>query len=112
VYIFYTRRWKNRFVGKNDLEALQKSSNQKRRDYAIHRLIYTAFIPILLMALLTGLGMWKPVQFGWIVWMFGSWQALRTVHFLTIPLLLGLMVFHSLQALKIGQWPLIRSIFA
>lgn len=112
IYIFSTQRWKNRFAGKNDLEALQKSSNPKRRNYATHRLVYTAFVPILLMALFTGLGMWKPVQFGWIVGLFGSWQALRIVHFTTIPLLLSLMVIHSLSALKVGNWPLVRSIFA
>ncbi|MBW4697912.1 MAG: cytochrome b/b6 domain-containing protein [Aphanocapsa lilacina HA4352-LM1] len=111
LYVFFTRRWKNRYVGKNDLEALQKSTNPKRRNYAVHRLVYTAFIPVLLLALLTGLGMWKPVQFGWIVAMFGGWQALRTVHFLTIPTVLGLMAVHSLLALNVGQWKLVRSMF-
>ncbi|AGY57906.1 cytochrome b/b6 domain-containing protein [Gloeobacter kilaueensis] len=112
IYILVTRRWQNRYVGKNDLEALQKGKNPKRRNYALHRLVYTSMFPILLMALFTGLGMYKPVQFGWIVELFGSWQALRTVHFLTVPLALGLMAVHSLLALQVGQWKLVRSIFA
>jgi thiosulfate reductase cytochrome b subunit len=112
IYIFVTKRWQNRYVGKNDLEAIQKGKNPKRRNYAIHRLIYTSFIPILLLALLTGLGMWKTVQFGWIVDLLGGWQNLRTVHFLTIPAVLLMMIAHSLLALNVGQWKLVRSIFA
>lgn len=111
IYVFTTRRWQNRYVSKSDLEALQKSKNQKRRNYVYHRLVYTAFIPVLLLALLTGLGMWKPVQFGWIVATFGSWQNLRTVHFLTIPTVLVLMAAHSLLAVTVGQWKLVRSMF-
>ncbi|MBC8122008.1 MAG: cytochrome b/b6 domain-containing protein [Gemmatimonadaceae bacterium] len=111
VYVFTTRRWQNRYVSKSDLEALQKSKNAKRRNYVFHRLVYTAFIPVLLMALLTGLGMWKPVQFGWIVATFGGWQNLRTVHFLTIPTVLVLMAAHSILAVTVGQWKLVRSMF-
>src|SRR4028118_320370 len=57
LYIFITRRWKHRFLASNDLKALQQSRNPKRKNYAWHRLTYTAIIPILLLALLTGLGM-------------------------------------------------------
>jgi thiosulfate reductase cytochrome b subunit len=112
IYIFITKRWQNRYVGKNDLEAIQKGKNPKRRNYAIHRLIYTSWIPVLLLALLTGLGMWKTVQFGWIVDLFGGWQNLRTIHFLTIPAVLLMTIAHSLMALNVGQWKLVRSIFA
>ncbi len=111
IYVFYTRRWKNRYVGSADIKVIREGTNPKRKNYAFHRLIYTGFIPVLLLALLTGLGMWKPVQFGWIPALFGSWQALRTVHFMTIPLVLLLMIIHSLMALKVGEWRLVRSIF-
>jgi thiosulfate reductase cytochrome b subunit len=112
IYILYTKRWQNRYVNSGDIKVLKEGTNAKRKNYAIHRLIYTVFIPILLLALFTGLGMWKPVQFGWIVELFGGWQSLRTVHFMTIPALMVLMVIHSLQGLKVGEWRLIRSIFA
>jgi thiosulfate reductase cytochrome b subunit len=111
MYVLTTRRWQNRYVGKNDLEALQKGKNPKRRNYALHRLVYTAFIPVLLMALFTGLAMWKPVQFALLAELFGNWQTLRTVHFLTIPAVLLLMAVHSLLALNVGEWKLVRSIF-
>ncbi|WP_218080105.1 cytochrome b/b6 domain-containing protein [Anthocerotibacter panamensis] len=112
LYIFATKRWKNRYVGSADLKVLREGTNPKRKNYAFHRLVYTSFIPMLLLSLLTGLGMWKPVQFGWIVTLFGSWQTLRTLHFISIPAVLLLLIFHSLLALKVGEWRLVRSIFA
>jgi len=111
LYIFITRRWKQRFLGSNDLKALQRSHNAKRKNYAWHRLAYTAIIPVLLLALLSGLGMYKPAQFHWIVDLFGSWQALRVVHFMTIPTVIIFAVIHSLLGLKVGGSRLIQSIF-
>lgn len=111
VYILLTRRWKQRFVSSADLKALKASQNQKRKTYAWHRLIYTAIIPILLLAVLSGLGMYKPAQFPWIVSLFGSWQALRIVHFITVPTVVVFALAHSLLGLKVGSLRLVRSIF-
>ncbi|MCL1469912.1 cytochrome b/b6 domain-containing protein [Argonema antarcticum] len=111
IYIFISRRWKHRFVSSNDLKALQKSQNVKRKTYAWHRLAFTAIIPVLLLAILTGLGMYKPAQLHWIVDLFGSWQALRVVHFISVPVFITFAVIHSLLGLKVGGSRLIKSIF-
>lgn len=110
-YVFITRRWKHRFMGTNDLQALQKSRNQKRLIYAWHRIIYTSIIPILLLALLTGLGMYKPAQLSWIVDMFGSWQALRIVHFTSVPLFIVFAIAHYWLGKKAGGEQLTKSMF-
>lgn len=111
LYIGLTRHWQRRFVSAGDLKALQKSHNSKRQAYAWHRLVFTGIIPILLLALFSGLGMYKPVQLDWIVGVFGSWQALRMVHFITVPIVVGFTVIHSLLGLRVGGWRLIKSIF-
>ena len=111
LYIVMTRRWQHRFLGSNDLKALQKSRNPKRRAYAWHRLAYTAIIPVLLLAILSGLGMYKPAQLHWIVEFFGSWQALRIVHFTSVPILVFFAIIHSLLGLKVGGQRLIESMF-
>lgn len=110
-YILITRRWKRRFLGSNDLKALQVGQNPKRKNYAWHRLVYTAIIPVLLLAVLSGIGMYKPAQFSWIVNLFGSWQALRVVHFITVPTVVIYTVFHSLLGLRVGGRRLTQSIF-
>lgn len=111
LYILITRRWKHRFVGSNDLKALQVSRNPKRKAYAWHRIVYTAIIPVLLLALLSGLGMYKPAQFHWIVDLFGDWQALRIVHFMSVPTVVIFAMVHSWLALKVGGSRLIDSMF-
>jgi thiosulfate reductase cytochrome b subunit len=111
IYIFITRRWKHRFVGKNDLKALQNSDNTQRLNYAWHRLIYTAIIPILLLAIFTGIGMYKPAQFSWIVDLFGSWQALRIVHFISVPMVLIFVWLHWNLGQKVGGDKLTQSMF-
>lgn len=103
VYILWTRRWRDRFVGSNDLIALQASQNSKRRQYAWHRLVYTSIIPILLLAIASGLAMYQPVQFYWLSSLFGDWQTLRTAHFMTVPLVLAFTLLHSSLALGIGD---------
>ncbi len=111
LYVLITRRWKNRFVSGGDLKALKASQNPKRKNYSLHRLIYTAILPVLLLALLTGIGMYKPAQFPWIVGIFGSWQALRVVHFITVPTVIIFAVFHSRFGFNVGGMRMIKSIF-
>jgi thiosulfate reductase cytochrome b subunit len=111
VYIVITHRWKHRFVSGKDIKALQLSQNPKRRNYAWHRIAYTVIIPVLLLAILSGLGMYKPAQLSWIVDLFGSWQALRVVHFISVPIVLSFAAVHSWLGLKVGGSRLIESMF-
>jgi thiosulfate reductase cytochrome b subunit len=111
LYVLATQRWKHRFASDKDLKALQQSRNPKRRIYAWHRLVYTSIIPILLLALFTGIGMYKPAQFPWIVDCFGDWFALRVVHFATVPLVILFAIAHSWLSLKAGGDRLVNSMF-
>jgi thiosulfate reductase cytochrome b subunit len=111
IYILITRRWQRRFLSSSDLKALQVSDNSKRKNYAWHRLVYTGIIPVLLLAILTGIAMYKPAQLYWISGLFGSWQNLRTIHFITVPGVIIFTLAHSLLALRVGNFRLIKSIF-
>jgi thiosulfate reductase cytochrome b subunit len=111
IFIVTTHRWKQRFFASNDLTALQKSQNPKRKTYAWHRLTYTLIIPILLLSIVTGLGMYKPAQLHGLVDLLGSWQALRIVHFIAIPIFLIFSVIHTWFGLKVGGSRLIQSMF-
>ncbi|MGB7084183.1 MAG: cytochrome b/b6 domain-containing protein [Phormidesmis sp.] len=111
IYIFLTRRWKKRYVSQSDIKVLKTGQNQKRKNYAWHRLVYTAIIPVLVLAIASGLAMYKPVQFHWLAALFINWQILRTVHFITVPTVVLFTIAHSLLALKVGQFRLVKSIF-
>ena len=111
LYVFITRRWQHRFANTKDLKAIQASPNPKRKNYAWHRLVYTALIPVLLLAILSGLAMYKPAQLHWLAGLFGSWQTLRIIHFITVPTVILFTLAHSLLALKVGSIRLIKSMF-
>jgi len=111
VYIFYTHRWRHRFVTSADIKVLQVGENVKRKNYAWHRLIYTGIIPVLLLAIATGLAMYKPAQLAWLSGLFGNWQILRTLHFITVPTVILFTGLHSLLALKVGSVRLVKSMF-
>ncbi|MEA5618003.1 cytochrome b/b6 domain-containing protein [Cronbergia sp. UHCC 0137] len=111
LYIFISRRWQRRFVASLDIKALQLSQNTKRKNYAWHRLVYTGIIPVLLLAIFSGLAMYKPAQLHWLSGLFGNWQTLRTVHFITVPIVVLFTVAHFLLGRKVGGIRLIQSMF-
>jgi len=111
VYILVTKRWQHRYASNKDIKALMVSQNQKRKNYAWHRLVYTSFIPFLLLAIYSGIGMYKPAQFYWIVDSFGGWDALRITHFMTVPITIALATIHSQLGRKVGGDRLTDSMF-
>jgi thiosulfate reductase cytochrome b subunit len=111
IYIGITRRWKRRFISSSDLKVLQTGQNQTRKNYAWHRLTYTSIIPVLLLAIASGLAMYKPVQLHWLAALFVNWQVLRTVHFITVPIILIYIIIHSFLALRVGGLRLVLSMF-
>jgi thiosulfate reductase cytochrome b subunit len=111
IYIFLTKRWQKRFVSSSDVQALKVGQNPKRKAYAWHRLVYTGIIPILLLAIASGLAMYKPVQLSWLSGLFINWQILRTVHFMTVPIALLFVITHVLMGLKVGGMRIVRSMF-
>jgi thiosulfate reductase cytochrome b subunit len=111
IYIFLTKRWKKRFASASDVQVLKAGQNPKRKAYAWHRLIYTSIIPVLILSIASGLAMYKPVQLAWLASLFGNWQTLRTIHFITVPISLLFMVSHVLMGLKVGGMRIVRSMF-
>jgi thiosulfate reductase cytochrome b subunit len=111
IYIGISRRWERRFVSSSDIQALQQGKNPKRKAYAWHRIVYTAIVPLLILAIASGLAMYKPAQLAWLSGLFGSWQTLRTIHFITVPVVVVFTIVHSIMALKVGGLRLVQSMF-
>jgi thiosulfate reductase cytochrome b subunit len=111
IYIFLTQRWKKRFFSQQDFKALRVGQNPKRRTYAWHRSIYTGIIPVLILAIVSGLSMYKPAQLHWLSGLFINWQVLRTVHFLTVPISLLFILVHLIMGIRAGGLKLTQSMF-
>jgi thiosulfate reductase cytochrome b subunit len=69
---------------------------------AAQRIAYTAIVFMGFGSILTGLAIYKPVQFSWITWLCGGYKAARLEHFiLTIGYVLFFLV-HIIQVIKAG----------
>lgn len=111
LYVVISRRWQKRFASGSDVKALRVSQNAKRKNYALHRFVYTAILPVLVLSIASGLAMYKPASFHGLSSLFINWQTLRTIHFVTVPIVILFTFIHSLLALKVGTVRLIKSMF-
>jgi thiosulfate reductase cytochrome b subunit len=79
---------------------------------AVQKLFYWGVMFALAMMFLSGLAIWKPVQLGWLTWVFGGFPAARVVHFLFMSAIVAFMVVHvalvaivpkTLRAMVLGR---------
>ena len=61
---------------------------------AVQRFLYTGVILSILMMIVSGLAIWKPVQLGWITWCLGGFPTARVVHFAFMAAIVGFLVIH------------------
>jgi thiosulfate reductase cytochrome b subunit len=90
---------------------LRKAAPPVRKYNGAQRIAYTAVVLMGLGSLLTGLAIYKPVQFGWLTRLLGGYEAARIEHFvLTIGYVLFFVV-HVAQVARAG-WNNFRSMIA
>ena len=79
---------------------------------AVQRLLYLGVILAAIVIVLSGLSIWKPVQFKWLTALFGGYDVARYVHFfamasivtfLTVHVVLAFLVPKSLRAMIVGR---------
>ncbi len=81
---------------------LRKEAPPERKFNGAQQIAYTAIILAGLGSLLTGLAIYKPVQFAWLTFLFGGYQMARWFHFwLTIGYVV-FFVIHVAQVIKTG----------
>ena len=88
---------------------LSKVHPLPRKFNGAQQIAYSSIILMGAGSLLTGLAIWKPVQFGWLTRVLGGYEAARLEHFiLTIGYVLFFVV-HIAQVIRAG-WNNFRSI--
>ena len=61
---------------------------------AVQRLLYGGVIVILMLAVATGLSIWKPVQFGSLTALFGGYPVARGIHLTMMGLIAAFVIVH------------------
>ena len=78
----------------------------------VQKLLYGGIIIVGILIVLSGLSIWKPVQFQCLTALFGGYDVARYVHFVCMALIVGFLVVHvalailvpkSLRAMIVGR---------
>jgi len=78
----------------------------------VQRLLYAGIMVVGILIVLSGLGIWKPVQFHYLTALFGGYDIARYVHFVMMSLIVLFLIVHvalsllvpkSLRAMLIGR---------
>jgi thiosulfate reductase cytochrome b subunit len=70
---------------------------------AVQKLLYLIVIAAGILQVVTGLAIWKPVQFAPLVSVFGGFQGARLVHFLGMSVIVLFLVVHVALALLVPR---------
>jgi thiosulfate reductase cytochrome b subunit len=70
---------------------------------AVQKLLYIVVILAGVSQVVTGLAIWKPIQFSGLVALFGGFQGARLVHFLGMAVIVGFVVVHVALSLLVPR---------
>jgi thiosulfate reductase cytochrome b subunit len=70
---------------------------------AVQKILYLGIILIGILIVISGLALWKPVQFSELAALFGSFQTIRLVHFLCMAAIVGFLAVHITLALLVPR---------
>jgi thiosulfate reductase cytochrome b subunit len=70
---------------------------------AVQKLLYTGVIFVAVIVVLSGLAIWKPVQFQELTALFGGYDAARYVHFAAMAAIVGFLVVHVTLAVIVPK---------
>jgi thiosulfate reductase cytochrome b subunit len=119
VYTFLSGEWRQLFPNRrsfkeawqvllHDLHIRRMLPPQKKYN-AAQRIAYTSIIVMGFGSLITGLAIYKPVQFYWLTWLCGGYHLAKIEHFvLTIGYVL-FFIIHIIQVMLAG-WNNFRSV--
>lgn len=124
LYISYTvfsGAWRELLPNKNSFKEawlvllhdlhIRKTVPPQKKYNAAQRIAYTAIILMGMGSVITGLAIYKPVQFYWICWLCGGYHFARILHFaLTIGYLFFFLI-HIVQVMLAG-WNNFRAVIA
>ena len=70
---------------------------------AVQKLLYSGAILCGILIVLSGIAIWKPVQFQELTFLFGGYDFARYVHFFAMAAIVGFLLVHVLLALLVPK---------
>lgn len=81
---------------------LRKEAPPRQKFNGAQRIAYSSAILMGLGSLITGLAIYKPVQFGWVTWLCGGYPFARVLHFVFTILFCLFFIVHLVQVFRAG----------
>jgi thiosulfate reductase cytochrome b subunit len=70
---------------------------------SVQKVLYLGVMAVGVLIVISGLALWKPVQFSELANLFGSFQTIRLIHFLCMTAIVAFIVVHVTLALLVPQ---------
>lgn len=115
LYVLYTAfsgEWRHLLPNKNTFKEafqvvmfdlfLSKTHPPRQKFNGAQRLAYTGVIVMGMMSLFTGLGIYKPVLFGWLNFLVGGYKNARFIHFWLTMGYCAFFMVHIAQVIRAG----------
>ncbi len=78
-------------------------SHQLGEYNAVQKVFYWGVLAAILVTVLSGLSIWKPVQLQYLTWLFGGYEVARVVHFCGMAAIVGFLVVHLALTLLVPK---------
>jgi thiosulfate reductase cytochrome b subunit len=84
-----------------DAMRLRLSHDDPTKYNTVQKLLYVGILSIGVLTVLSGLALWKPIQFSELLALFGDFQTARLIHFLCVTAIVLFVVVHVSLALLV-----------
>ena len=93
--------WRELIATIYDAMRLRLSHDDPTKYNTVQKLLYVGILCVGVLTVLSGLALWKPIQFSELLALFGSFQNARLVHFLCMAAIVLFVVVHVSLALLV-----------
>jgi thiosulfate reductase cytochrome b subunit len=94
-------RWSELLSTINDALHFRLSHDDPTRYNTVQKLLYVGVICVGILTVISGLSIWKPIQFSELLTLFGSFQTARLIHFLCMSAIVMFVLVHVSLALLV-----------
>jgi thiosulfate reductase cytochrome b subunit len=94
-------RWRELLATINDALHFRLSHDDPTRYNTVQKLLYVGVICVGILTVISGLTIWKPIQFSELLSLFGSFQNARLIHFLCMSAIVLFVLVHVSLALLV-----------
>ena len=86
------------------LAALRGRLGHRLGEYnAVQKVFYWGVLAAIVVSILSGLSIWKPVQLKELTWLFGGYECARVVHFFGMLAIVGFLIVHIALAMLVPK---------